>query len=831
MLNNVKMGPKIIGSFVLVAVITAVVGFVGLTNLNEVGKVRLPSVSALLQMARHQNAVMYGVRGVMLRRYWEDLSIVESQYNHIEEKLKDIEKAWALYEPLPQTREGAAEWKVFVEVYGSWKKELQLFLEPIREKMRLVKSGASLTDARITKLDDQIFATAGGMRKIYESCRQSLNKLIDINENVAAHTVQTSTTTMSAAIAVGFLLAVMLGVLISRSISVPLSRGVEMIQRMGVGDLSMRLHMQRRDEIGVLAQTMDRFAEDLQTIVIGAMKRIADGDVNMEIQSKDARDEITPALKKIIDTLRKFASDVKTLVNAAVEGRITTRADARAYQGVYGQIMEGINATLSALTGYIDIMPAPAMIIDKDFTVQYMNKVAASLGGMDQQSVVGRKCYDFFKTTDCKTDRCACYRAMQTGQQASSDTVAKPAAGTFEIDYSGVPIKDASGKVVGVFEVITDQTAVRKAQRLMQKIGEYQTKEIENISAVLRSVAERNLSVRAQISEGDSDTKEVRERFLVMAQSLNTAIENLDNALQQVAATAVQVGSAATQISAGSQAVAQGASEQAGAIEEVSSNLQEITSMTRQNAANTKEAKTLADGAKNSCDNGMTSMNRLSGAIEQIKKSSDQTAKIIKTIDEIAFQTNLLALNAAVEAARAGDAGKGFAVVAEEVRNLAMRSAEAAKNTANMIEEAVKNADNGVALNQEVLKNLGEINAQAQKVSEVMAEIAAASEQQSTGIEQINKAIDQMNKVVQQNAANSEESASAAEELSAQSEEMQGLVTTFTLSKAVQVATEKKHHFTGKNPQKNVARSAATGPDPRVVIPLEEGDKAVLQSF
>ena len=204
--------------------------------------------------------------------------------------------------------------------------------------------------------------------------------------------------------------------------------------------------------------------------------------------------------------------------------------------------------------------------------------------------------------------------------------------------------------------------------------------------------------------------------------------------------------------------------------------------MTKQNLASAKEAKNLTDATSVSTERGVDSMKRLTDAIAKIKNSSDQTAKIIKTIDEIAFQTNLLALNAAVEAARAGDAGKGFAVVAEEVRNLAMRSAEAAKNTANMIEESTKNAENGVVLNQEVLKNLEEINQKVKKVSEVMAEIEAASEQQSQGIGQINTGIEQMNQVTQQNAANSEESASAAEELNSQSEEMRGLVSSFTIS-------------------------------------------------
>jgi methyl-accepting chemotaxis protein len=168
--------------------------------------------------------------------------------------------------------------------------------------------------------------------------------------------------------------------------------------------------------------------------------------------------------------------------------------------------------------------------------------------------------------------------------------------------------------------------------------------------------------------------------------------------------------------------------------------------------------------------------------MERIEASADATAKVVKTIDEIAFQTNLLALNAAVEAARAGEAGKGFAVVAEEVRALAMSSGEAARNTAELIEEAVGNTRSGVELNAEVLERLAEIGRGNTKVLEVVAEVAAASRQQSDGVEQINSAVEQMNSTTQQVAANAEESASAAEELTSQASEVKGLVGRFSLS-------------------------------------------------
>jgi len=239
---------------------------------------------------------------------------------------------------------------------------------------------------------------------------------------------------------------------------------------------------------------------------------------------------------------------------------------------------------------------------------------------------------------------------------------------------------------------------------------------------------------------------------------------------------AEQVASASGQVSSASQSLAEGATEQAAGLEETSSSLEEMSSMTKQNADNAQQANTLSSEARKAADTGAKSMTNMNEAIGRIQKSSDETAKIIKVIDEIAFQTNLLALNAAVEAARAGEAGKGFAVVAEEVRNLAMRSAEAAKNTASMIEESVKNSNSGVEIAGEVAKVLDEIVSGIGKTSDLVGEIAAASQEQAQGIEQVNTSVTQMDKVTQQNAANAEESASASEEMNAQAQSMNDAV-------------------------------------------------------
>ena len=311
---------------------------------------------------------------------------------------------------------------------------------------------------------------------------------------------------------------------------------------------------------------------------------------------------------------------------------------------------------------------------------------------------------------------------------------------------------------------------------------------IKEAGQVLQKMAQSNLTARME-GEYAGDFNEMKE-------NLNNAVGALDNAMSQVNSSSQQVGNASQQISAGAQTLAEGASSQASSIEEISASLEEMSSMVKQNADNASHATQLAKQAMQSSSKGSEAMERMGQAINKIKDSSDETAKIVKTIDEIAFQTNLLALNAAVEAARAGDAGKGFAVVAEEVRSLAQRSAEAAKNTAALIEEAVINAQGGVQITEEVRGALGEIVDGSTKVSDLITEIAAASNEQAEGISQVTEAVTCMDKVTQDNSANSEESAAAAAELNTQVGQLNQIIGGFaTSSTAGYAAPQQQQQF------------------------------------
>jgi len=252
--------------------------------------------------------------------------------------------------------------------------------------------------------------------------------------------------------------------------------------------------------------------------------------------------------------------------------------------------------------------------------------------------------------------------------------------------------------------------------------------------------------------------------------------KRLKDIISRLNGGAMQVNASAEQLSGASQDLAESSSEQAASLEETTSSLEEISSQIKQTDENTAEGDLAMDEAKKMVQEGVSSMDRMKNAMSDIKESADETSKIIKTIDDIAFQTNLLALNAAVEAARAGEAGKGFAVVAEEVRNLAQRSAEAAKNTSDLIEESQTRTEEGANIVNEVSDKLEQIKNSAGKVDTLMGEISAASGEQATGIEQINSVMSEMDETVQGNASASEETASSAEELTSQAAELNHIV-------------------------------------------------------
>jgi len=309
-------------------------------------------------------------------------------------------------------------------------------------------------------------------------------------------------------------------------------------------------------------------------------------------------------------------------------------------------------------------------------------------------------------------------------------------------------------------------------------------RELEQAYAQLREYVREIRDLMQGLADGDLTTESTYDfhgDFVLIKDSINDHIRNLKKTMTEITRSSSQVSSGAKQVADGAQSLAQGSTEQAASIDELSNSIVEITARTKENANTADKTAKLSATIKDSAEKGSRQMDEMIKAVSEINDASKNISKIIKTIDDIAFQTNILALNAAVEAARAGQHGKGFAVVAEEVRNLASKSAEAAKDTGEMIQNSMEKAELGAQIAGETAYSLKEIVAGINESSQLVAEIAKSSEQQTSGISQINAGIDQVAQVVQQNSATAEESAAASEEMHGQSDMLRQLIGQFRL--------------------------------------------------
>ena len=434
----------------------------------------------------------------------------------------------------------------------------------------------------------------------------------------------------------------------------------------------------------------------------------------------------------------------------------------------------------------VENAPTNIIMADRDFNITYVNpatrrnlRAVASLLPVPIDRIVGSSLDVFHENP-----------AYQRGILSDPKNLPHRAniqLGDQTLDLLISPIHDQSGQYIGpmvTWENITERLELeRRTKELMA--------ETQRNEAALRDKVEQLLATVDAAAHGDLTrpvTVSGEDAVGQLAAGLDGMIGSLKDLLTRIVEAVDQVSEGAAQVSSSSQQLAEGASESASSLEETSGALEEMTSMVRANADNANQANTLSVQARGAADDGGKIMGRLEETMSGITQASEQISRIIKVIEEIAFQTNLLALNAAVEAARAGEHGRGFAVVAEEVRNLAQRSAQAAKETGELIANSVSRARQGADVTAEATRSLSAIAENIGKVADLIADIHTASNEQRRGIEQINAAVGQLDKVTQSNAAGAEESASAAEQMNAQCLSLKQMCETFKIEEASAVS-------------------------------------------
>ncbi len=691
---NLKISKKLISSFILISLICGAMGSYGIYNLKGIEKSDLElyknmtvPVSEMGQISTEFQKVNVNIRDMISAQSSDDIA---ASIKNIEKNISNIDRLTDSFNETIISSDMRKQFDVFIALKTSFKSEINIVMELAKEN-KDAEAIAIITEN--SEAGKASIAEEGAIEKIVSM------KIDDAKEKSNLNTRNSDSAIIITSLVIIFAMSmsILIGLYISGLITKPLKRVAKMIEEMGKGHLGERLNINTRDEIGQMGEAMDNFAHDLQTYVIDAMNKIAKGDVSMDVPIKDEKDEISPALNKMIENIRELVKDVNMLSMSSIEGNLDMRADITRHNGDFKKIVQGINELMEAMV---------------------------------------------------------------------------------------TPIKE--------------------------------------VTSVMSQMSEGNLKI--------SVSEDYKGEFGVLAESVNTTINSLNSVLSEINTASEQVFTGSSQVSDGSQALSQGATEQASAIEQLTSSITEVAAQTKENAVNANQAKELALKVKGNAEEGNIHMREMLESMGEINESSSNISKIIKVIDEIAFQTNILALNAAVEAARAGQQGKGFAVVAEEVRNLAARSANAAKETTALIEGSIKKSERGTEIANNTAKALYEIVEGVSKAATLVAEIAAASNEQATGISQINLGIEQVSQVVQTNSATAEESAAASEELSSQSEMLKEMVSNFKLKNSNNMSNNQTRNYKNKqyyNRENNISfkEVVAKSSKPKIALSDKEFGK------
>ena len=869
---NLKIKTKLLTGFILVACVVGMVGYVGITNIkaleesdNELYENTTVPLAEAADMGIAFQRMRVNIRDMIAANDPQD---IQEHGDKIVERREEIDKLAEAFEVKILSDEMTQLFQEFVDSRKVYSAELDAVMalavqNQDAEALARLSESSSLGIASRAEQDalDKIIAM-----KVEDGKEKS-----DANSELANGSVTAMTTFM----AIGVLVAIALGLFLGSVISKPLKNALYMITEMSKGHFKERLKMDTRDEIGQMAVAMDQFSDDLQTVVIGTMNQIAAGDVSAQIEVRDPQDEIAPALKTTIETIRSLITEATMLAQAAVEGRLDTRGHADQFEGGFRDIVTGVNNTLDAVVGplnvaaeYVerisrgDIPPRITDTYNGDFNeiknnlnicIDAVNALvddAAMLekagveGRLDTRADAGKHGGDFGKIVngvnktldavvgplnvaaeyverisrgdippqiidsyngdfnEIKNNLNICIEAVQALVDDAGMLAQAGIDGHLETRADASRHQGDFGKIVnGVNSTLDAVVApVKEASTTLKELaqgnlntgmvgnyhGDYTMikNDMNQTIAFLKRYVDEITHTLEEIGQGNLDQHidtEYLGDFMAIKKALNDITTTLSTTMADINIAAGQVEIGSQQISDGGQALSQGTTEQASSIQELTASIEEVASETKKNAVHANEANELAQKVRTNAEVGNEQMNTMVAAMVDINESSKNISKIIKVIDDIAFQTNILSLNAAVEAARAGQHGKGFAVVAEEVRSLAARSAEAAKETTSLIEGSIEKVETGTRIANQTEVSLKEILNEIEKVTGLVGDIAQASNEQATEIAQITQGIEQVSTVVQTNSATAEESAAASEELSGQAEMLKQMVGTFKL--------------------------------------------------
>jgi len=500
---------------------------------------------------------------------------------------------------------------------------------------------------------------------------------------------------------------------------------------------------------------------------------------------------ITASLKHLIAAAQKI-----TAGDYNVELSIASKDEFGVLASTFNAMVEKIGMQIK----YLDNLPTPVMIIDKEYNVTYLNKKGAETANKSPEACLSQKCYSLFKTDHCNTSECRLRQAMEQKQIREGETIARPAGKDVHIMYTGAPVVNRAGELVGALEFIADVTEIKETQN-------YLSRTTNALLSQMSKFAEGDLTVSVVPEKEGDQIGKLFDGFNKSVQNIKLIVENVIAAVEATASASTEISSSSEEMAAGAQEQSTQTTEIAGAVEQMTKTILETSQNSSRSAEAAKNAGSIAKEGGKVVQQTVEGMNRIAEVVRKsaetvlaLGKGSDQIGEIVQVINDIADQTNLLALNAAIEAARAGEQGRGFAVVADEVRKLAERTTKATKEIAVMIKQiqhdtsgAVESmskgtdeVEKGIALADKAGKSLKEIIVGVDAVVDLSTQVAAASEEQSSAAEQISKNIEAISTVTNQSAAGVQQIARAAEDLNRLTINLQDLTARFKIEKSQQ---------------------------------------------
>ena len=535
MIKTMKIRTKLLLSFTIMAIIAGVISYIGMSRIKinndkdvELYEIATTPLGELNMINSCYSQIRARYRDMLISN---DETVTKKYIQEVKNELAKTQKYEDNYKKSIRTKKGEAVFIKYIDSKKAFNEDIQLLFE------------LALTN------DDKKGFQYISNGKIVESWKNLIDNfhiLIDYKINQGQQLVKENTSTANSAInlmiilmIVSVIMAIALGFIIATNIGNITKSIIEetnkLVNAILNGKLDTRgkpeeINFEYREIIIGINKTLDAITKPLN-VAAEYIERIAKGNIPPKITDEYKGDfnEIKNNINMCIDAINLMITDANMLSDTAVEGRLDIRADATKHQGDFRKIVEGINDIINSAVGFIDNMPTPAMIIDKNFNILYMNKIGATLGNRTQKELVGSKCYDFFKTGDCRTDKCACFKSMQNGLNANSETYAKPGTNNLEITYSAIPVRNKTGNIVGAFEVVSDQTQIKIEMRKAEKINNYQEIEVKRIVNGLNSLSEGNLNIDLKVEDSDQDTQTVANKFIEINNAIKNSIKAINN--------------------------------------------------------------------------------------------------------------------------------------------------------------------------------------------------------------------------------------------------------------------------------------------------------------